>query len=210
MMREWGEHPLARGGPAPHHQRMEAFPSALAGKCLIAMPGMGDPRFVKSVIYICAHSDQGAMGLIVNKPAPNTRFADLLEQLGIKPGPDMPDIRIHIGGPVEHGRGFVLHSSDFTSPQGTLHVDDDISMTATLDVLERLAQGNGPRSSLLALGYAGWGPGQLESELAQNGWLTSPSRQDLVFGRANEFKWAAALKSIGVDPLSLSSTSGRA
>ncbi len=189
---------------------MEAFPSALAGKCLIAMPGMGDPRFVKSVIYICAHSDQGAMGLIVNKPAPDTRFADQLEQLGIQRGPGMPDIRVHIGGPVEHGRGFVLHSSDFTSPQGTLQVDADISMTATLDVLERLAEGKGPRASLLALGYAGWGPGQLESELAANGWLTGPARPDLIFGRANEFKWAAALKSIGVDPLTLSSSAGRA
>jgi putative transcriptional regulator len=189
---------------------MDAFPSQLAGKCLIAIPGMGDPRFVKSVIYVCAHSDQGAMGLIVNKPAPETRLSDLLDQLGIKRGPNMPDIRVHIGGPVEHARGFVLHSADFASPQGTLAVDDHFSMTATLDILEQIAAGTGPRSSILALGYAGWGPGQLESEIAANGWLTSPARHDLVFGRANEFKWAAALKSIGVDPMTLSPLSGRA
>ncbi len=189
---------------------MEALSPQLAGKCLIAMPGMGDPRFVKSVIYMCAHSDTGAMGLIVNKPAPETRLSDLLDQLGITRGNKMADIRVHIGGPVEHGRGFVLHSADFTSDQGTLRVDDEISMTGTLDVLERIAAGKGPKSSLLALGYAGWGPGQLEGEIARNGWLTSPARHDLIFGRANEFKWAAALKSIGVDPVSLSPTSGRA
>ena len=174
------------------------------------MPGMGDSHFVKSVIYLCAHSDKGAMGLIVNKPAPDTRLSDLLDQLGIVRTDRMADVRVHIGGPVEHGRGFVLHSADFASEQGTLKVDDNISMTATLDVLERIAAGRGPKASFLALGYAGWGPGQLEAEIAQNGWLTSPARHDLIFGRANEFKWAAALKSIGVDPVSLSPTSGRA
>jgi putative transcriptional regulator len=182
----------------------------LAGKCLIAMPGMGDPRFARSVIYLCAHSAEGAMGLIVNKPAPDMRLGELLDHLGIPRGAGVPDIRVHIGGPVEHARGFVLHSSDYASPQGTMKVDDGISMTATLDVLERIAAGTGPQQSMLALGYAGWGPGQLESEIAQNGWLTADVRPDLVFGRANEFKWTAALKSIGVDPLSLSSQAGRA
>jgi putative transcriptional regulator len=189
---------------------MKPVSAQLAGKCLIAMPSMGDPRFARSVIYMCAHSADGAMGLIVNKPAPDVRLGDLLEHLGIPKGNGIPDIRVHIGGPVEHARGFVLHSSDFESPQGTMKVDDDISMTATLDVLERIAGGTGPRQSILALGYAGWGPGQLESEIAQNGWLTADSRNDLVFGRANEFKWSAALKSIGVDPVTLSSQSGRA
>jgi putative transcriptional regulator len=182
----------------------------LAGKCLIAMPQMGDPRFARSVVYLCAHSADGAMGLIVNKPAPDVRLGDLLDHLKIPRGAGVPDIRVHIGGPVEHARGFVLHSSDFESPQGTMKVDDGISMTATLDVLEKIAAGTGPRQSLLALGYAGWGPGQLESEIAQNGWLTADARNDLVFGRANEFKWTAALKSIGVDPVTLSSQSGRA
>jgi putative transcriptional regulator len=174
------------------------------------MPSMGDPRFSRSVIYICAHSGDGAMGLIVNKPAPDVRLGDLLGHLGIATRGNLPDIRVHIGGPVEHARGFVLHSSDFESPQGTMKVDDDISMSATLDVLERIAAGTGPRRSMLALGYAGWGPGQLESEFGQNGWLTADACPDLLFGRANEFKWAAALKSIGVDPLALSSQAGRA
>jgi putative transcriptional regulator len=182
----------------------------LAGKCLIAMPTMGDPRFARSVVYLCAHSAEGAMGLIVNKPAPDVRLGDLLDHLKITRAHGMPDIRVHIGGPVEHARGFVLHSSDYESPQGTMKVDDDVSMTATLDILERIAAGTGPRQSMLALGYAGWGPGQLESEIAQNGWLTADARNDLVFGRANEFKWTAALKSIGVDPVTLSSQAGRA
>lgn len=189
---------------------MKALSGQLAGKCLIAMPSMGDPRFSRSVIYMCAHGEDGAMGLIVNKPAPDVRLGDLLEHLGIHKRHGLPDIRVHIGGPVEHARGFVLHSSDFESPQGTMKVDDAISMTATLDILERIADGTGPRQSILALGYAGWGPGQLEAEIGQNGWLTADARNDLVFGRANEFKWAAALKSIGVDPVTLSSQAGRA
>ena len=189
---------------------MKALSGLLAGKCLIAMPSMGDPRFARSVVYLCAHSAEGAMGLIVNTPAPDVRLGHLLEHLGIAKGTALPDIRIHVGGPVEHARGFVLHSSDYESPQGTMKVDDHVSMTATLDVLERIAAGTGPRQSILALGYAGWGPGQLESEIAQNGWLTADPRDDLLFGRANEFKWSAALKSIGVDPVTLSSQSGRA
>lgn len=174
------------------------------------MPSIGDPRFARSVIYVCAHSPDGAMGVIVNKPAPEVRLGDLLAHLGIAKGGDLPDIRIHFGGPVEHARGFILHSSDFESSKGTMKVDDNVSMSATLDVLERIAAGTGPRQSMLALGYAGWGPGQLESEFSQNGWLTADAREDFLFGRANEIKWAAALKSIGVDPLVLSSQAGRA
>lgn len=189
---------------------MEIASSELAGKLLIAMPGMGDPRFEHSVVYVCAHSPEGAMGLIINKPAADIRFADLLHQLGIAVEDGMRDIRVHFGGPVEYGRGFVLHSSDYHSGTGTLEVDDETSMTATMDVLEDLARGKGPNASLLALGYAGWGPGQLEDEIAKNGWLTSDARADIVFGRANEHKWSAALKLMGIDPLGLSSTSGRA
>ncbi len=185
-------------------------PDSLAGQMLIAMPGMGDPRFVQSVIYMCAHSPDGAMGLIVNKPTPEVRFSDLLEKLGITAADDGRDIRIHFGGPVENSRGFVLHSADFRNAESTLQVDDEIGLTATLDVLELLAEGKGPRSSILALGYSGWGPGQLEDEIAGNGWLTCPARSDLIFGRANEHKWSAALKSIGIDPLLLSSEGGRA
>jgi putative transcriptional regulator len=182
----------------------------LAGKCLIAMPRMGDPRFIRSVVYLCAHSAEGAMGLIVNKPAADVRLDELLEHLGIPHGPGVPGIRVHIGGPVEHARGFVLHSSDYESPRGTMKVDDAISMTATTDVLEQIAAGTGPRESLLALGYAGWGPGQLETEIAQNGWLTAEARSDLVFGHDDDSKWTAALRWIGVDPVTLSSQIGHA
>lgn len=184
--------------------------SNLCGKLLIAMPAMGDPRFAYSVIYMCAHSEEGAMGLIVNKPQPEIRFSKLLEQLSIPQGDGVRDIRVHYGGPVDNARGFVLHSEDYRSETGTVEVDSGICMTATLDVLENIAQGNGPKTSLLALGYAGWGSGQLESEIAQNGWLTCDARDDIIFGRANEHKWTAALKVLGVDPLLLSGTAGRA
>jgi len=189
---------------------MEGLDLSLAGKLLVAMPDMGDARFERSVIYMCAHSDDGAMGLIVNKPAPEVRFGDLLKQLGIEADPEARDIRVHFGGPVEHGRGFVLHSADYNSGNGTLEVDGTTSMTATMDVLEDIAAGRGPESSMLALGYAGWGPGQLEDEIALNGWLVCDARDDIVYGRANEFKWKAALKHMGIDPLLLSSTSGSA
>ena len=182
----------------------------LSGQFLIAMPGMGDQRFAQSVVYLCAHSEEGAMGLIVNKPTPEVRFSDLLEQLDIKPGPGIRDIRVYFGGPVENSRGFVLHTSDYTSGEATLEVDEALSMTASLDVLEEIAAGRGPASSLLALGYAGWGPGQLEAEIADNGWLTSEARPDIIFGRANEHKWTAAIRALGIDPSLLSSDAGRA
>lgn len=188
---------------------METAPSDLTGQLLIAMPGMGDPRFANSVVFVCAYSRDGAMGLIVNKPAPEIRFAELLQQLEIE-GANPPDVRVHFGGPVETARGFVLHSDDFTSQEGTITVGGGVAMTATLDVIEALARGDGPRRSLLALGYAGWGPGQLESEIAQNGWLTVSASDDILFGRANEHKWTAALKRLGVDPLTLSDTAGHA
>ena len=188
----------------------EIEPSSLSGRLLVAMPGMGGPRFEQAVIYMCAHSEEGAMGLIVNKPAPEVSFADLLEQLKITRGPDSREVRIYHGGPVEAARGFVLHSADYRSEGATMPVTDEIGLTATLDVLEELARGRGPSSSLLALGYSGWGPGQLESEIARNGWLTCAARSDLVFGRASEHKWTAALKSLGIDPLLLSGEAGRA
>lgn len=183
---------------------------SLNGQLLIAMPGMGDPRFEKSVIFVCAHSGDGALGLIVNKPSPDLAFADLLKQLEIEVAAPRSDVRIHIGGPVEHGRGFVLHSGDYVANDSTLHVDDAFGMTATLDVLEDIARGVGPASALLALGYSGWGPGQLEAEIMENGWLTCDAAPELVFGTDDDGKWGAALKSLGVDPLTLSSTAGRA
>lgn len=182
----------------------------LSGKFLIAMPGMGDARFEKSVVYMCAHSHDGALGLIINKPATDLSFGDLLEQLDISTPCGVPDIRVHFGGPVEHGRGFVLHSGDYSGAASTLLVDDRIGMTATLDILEDIARGEGPASSLLALGYSGWGPGQLEAEIGQNGWLTCESVPEIVFDGDNDTKWERALAVLGVDPLSLSAAAGRA
>ena len=184
--------------------------SWLAGKLLIAMPSMADERFDKAVIYVCAHTDEGAMGLIVNKPSTDIRLKDLLEQLDIEENDLSINMRVHIGGPVEKSRGFVLHSSDYQSEVGSLTVDNDHTMTATLDVLRRIADGDGPENVMLALGYSGWGPGQLEGEIAKNGWLTCDASDEIVFGRANEFKWTAALKALGVDPIVLSSDAGHA
>lgn len=189
---------------------MESESTSLRGQLLIAMPAMADPRFAYSVVYMCVHSPQGAMGLIVNKPTPGVRMADLLDQLNIPPQPGMRDIRVHFGGPVEQARGFVLHSADYNAGESTLRVDEATAMTATLEVLQQIAQGHGPQFSMFALGYAGWGPGQLEAEIASNGWLSCAPRNDIVFGRADENKWSAALKSMGVNPLGLSSTAGRA
>ncbi len=184
--------------------------SDLSGKLLISMPDMTDPRFAQSVVYICSHSAEGAMGLIVNKPQPKIQFRNLLKQLDILAQTDTSEVRVHFGGPVEGTRGFVLHTSDYRSEMGTMDIDDSIGMTATLDVLEDIAGGTGPETSMLALGYSGWGPGQLESEIAENGWLTSESENDILFGRDNEQKWLAALKLLGIDPLMLSSSGGRA
>lgn len=184
--------------------------STLDGQLLIAMPGMGDPRFEKSVIFMCAHSPEGALGLIINKPTPHLEFSSLLEQLQIDVGPPQRDIRVHFGGPVENGRGFVLHSGDYEADASTLQVGEAFGMTATLDVLEEIARGDGPSSALLALGYSGWGPGQLESEILQNGWLTCDAEPALVFGEDDAGKWEAALRTLGVDPLTLSGTAGHA
>ena len=190
----------------------DADPSelGLAGQLLIAMPGMGDPRFEKAVVYMCAHSEDGAMGLIVNKPASDVSFDDLLAQLKIPKVDNADEIRVMFGGPVEHGRGFVLHSSDYIANESTLTVTDEVGMTATLDILEDIAKGDGPTQSLLALGYSGWGPGQLEGEIAANGWLTCAASSELVFGESGDDKWLAALKSLGIDPLLLSTEGGRA
>jgi len=182
----------------------------LVGKLLVAMPGMGDPRFDHSVILMCVHSPEGAMGLIVNKPAPDLSFDDLLGQLGIVRGENARDIRIHFGGPVEHSRGFVLHTADYGGHGGTLRVGEQFGMTATLDILQEIAEGQGPEKSFLALGYAGWAPGQLEAEIGANGWLTCDATDDLVFAVANGGKWQAALRSLGVDPLTLSAAAGHA
>ncbi|HMO06743.1 MAG TPA: YqgE/AlgH family protein [Paracoccaceae bacterium] len=183
----------------------------LDGKLLIAMPGLGDPRFDRAVILVCAHSDDGAMGLILNKPLPDVTFQRLLEQLGIPHGPDGRDIRVHFGGPVERGRGFVLHSPDYRAGGGgTMQVSGRYGMTATQDILSELARGGGPQSALLALGYSGWGPLQLEDEIARNDWLIADAPEDLVFSSDLGGIWGAALRRMGIEPISLSAAAGRA
>ena len=182
----------------------------LSGKFLIAMPAMGDPRFEKSVVLLCSHSPEGTMGLIVNKPIPDLDFPALLDQVGVARGPRMQGVPVLFGGPVEQGRGFVLHEDDWVSRSGTMPVPGGLAMTATQDVLEALGQGQGPSRALLALGYSGWGPGQLESEIARNDWLTSDAAPDLVFASDHGAKWAAALAGLKIDPLTLSAAAGRA
>ncbi|WP_424985338.1 YqgE/AlgH family protein [Microbulbifer sp. S227A] len=182
----------------------------LTGKLLIAMPGMGDMRFEHAVIFLCSHGAEGAMGLIVNKPAQDVRLSHLLEQLDIAPEQPARDMSVYFGGPVEGARGFVLHSPDYRSNLQSLSISDEFSMTATLDILEDIATGQGPERGLMLLGYAGWGPGQLEGEISMNGWLTADADAKLVFDMADEEKWGAALHSLGVDPLSLSASAGHA
>ena len=183
----------------------------LTGEMLIAMPGMGDPRFEHSVVLVCAHSPQGAMGLIVNKPAPpGVAWPELAEQLGLPAG-GVAGVAVQFGGPVEPGRGFVLHSPDW--PRGRpaeTQVAPGIVLTSTRDILEDIAAGRGPARALLVLGYAGWGPGQLEAEIGSNGWLTGKAEAELVLGAANARKWEAALRAQNIDPLSLSAAAGRA
>jgi len=189
----------------------------LDGQMLIAMPGMGDPRFEKSVIFLCAHSENGAMGIIVNKRAPMLSFGELLERLDITPHQDrigLPEpietMPVQFGGPVEPGRGFVLHTADYYSSETTLPIDEGVALTATLDILRAIAQGSGPRRVLLALGYSGWGPGQLDDEIQRNGWLHCAADEELLFSSDLESKYAAALKKIGVDPSLVSGASGHA
>lgn len=186
-------------------------PRNLTGKVLIAMPGMTDPRFQRSVVLICAHSDEGAMGLVLNRPMPDIDFGELLEQLGIETDAARP-IEVRFGGPVEPGRGFVLHSVPEygDDPEGRLRIGQALALTTTRDILEDLAHGHGPESAVLALGYAGWGPGQLEDEMLQNGWLTGNSADDLIFGSDHDAKWQAALRAQGIDPSMLSGAAGRA
>ena len=189
----------------------------LDGQLLIAMPVMGDPRFERSVIYMCAHSSEGAMGIMVNRPAGSIDFPELLVQLDIIKESDQiklpgtaESMRVLKGGPVDTGRGFVLHSSDFYIENATLRIDDGICLTATVDILKAIANGAGPKHAILALGYAGWAPGQLENEIQGNGWLHCDADQDLIFGGDVEEKYARALRKIGIDPGMLSNDAGHA
>jgi putative transcriptional regulator len=189
----------------------------LDGQMLIAMPSMRDERFARTLIYICAHSPDGAMGIVVNQPAANIKFPDLLVQLDVISDSDLIQlppsagaVQVLKGGPVEPGRGFVLHSSDFFIENSTLPIDEGICLTATLDVLKAIAKGDGPGNALLALGYAGWAPGQVESEFQTNGWLHCESDPSLIFGVSPEAKWLNALQRLGIGPSGLVSDTGRA
>jgi putative transcriptional regulator len=198
-------------------RRGPAKGSFLEGQLLIAMPTMTDKRFARSVIYLCAHSEEGAMGLIVNQRADNVTFPDLMRQLGIVGAeqeaavPDaMQAMAVHVGGPVEKGRGFVLHSADYVARGSTLEIGGGVCLTATMDILKAIAAGKGPGRAILALGYSGWAPGQLETEIQANGWLHCTADEDLVFGQALEEKWPSALTKIGIDLSHLVSEAGHA
>src|SRR6476661_3298514 len=189
----------------------------LDGQFLLAMPGMADTRFTRSVVYICAHSSDGAMGIIINQPARKITFSDLLLQLDLvepdelirlpTPAEKLPVLK---GGPVETGRGFVLHTADFFIDNSTLSIDESVSLTATVDILRAIAKGDGPRKAMLALGYAGWSPGQLEEEIQQNGWLNVPADPGLLFDGDLEGKYGRALRMLGIDPAMLSGEAGHA
>jgi putative transcriptional regulator len=181
----------------------------LTGQLLIAMPAMSDPRFAHSVIFVCAHSCDGAMGLVLNRPLLRPTFDDLLRQLEIAPVPPARQIRLCAGGPVDNARGFVLHTADWTG-DGSLRVDDAVALTASLDVLKVIAGGGGPRQGLLALGYAGWKAGQLDAELQQNAWLSAPADEALLFDGDHDSKWRRALSKLRIDPVLLSSAVGHA
>lgn len=183
--------------------------ASLTGQLLVAMPQMRDSRFERSVIYLCAHSRDGALGLVVNRPFKKLTFPALLDQLDIERGPDTRPIRVLAGGPVEEGRGFVLHSDDYVR-EDTLKVDGGFALTATIEILKALAKGDGPRRSILALGYSGWGPGQLEREIADNGWLNVPADPSLVFDTDLDSKWERALGKLRLTPTSLSGVAGHA
>lgn len=181
----------------------------LKGQLLVAMPAMQDPRFERTVIFMCAHNEDGAMGLIVNKPLEELKFRELLEQLGIEGNDPAIDIGVQYGGPVETGRGFVLHTPEYEQ-NGTITVDEKVGLTATVEILRDIAGNRGPRHSLLALGYAGWGPGQLESEIQQNAWLNVPADDSLLFDGDIKTRWERAIAKLGIDPTLLSGQHGHA
>ena len=181
----------------------------LDSKLLLAMPSMTDPRFERSVIYLCSHDESGAMGLVINQAFSGLTFESLLDQLEIEVEGDVPDIPVHAGGPVEPGRGFVLHSADFVQ-ESTLVVSETLALSATVDILQALAVGKGPRHHLMALGYAGWGAGQLEQEIQANAWLTAEADEEIVFNTELEQKWPRAMAMLGVNISMLSSDAGHA
>lgn len=198
-------------------RRTKGAGNTLEGQLLVAMPSMTDRRFARSVIYVCAHSEEGAMGLIVNQPAHNIDAPDLLERLGISTRSDddviadeIMALSIQVGGPVETGRGFVLHSGDYFAENSTLTIEKGVCLTATIDILKAIAEGRGPNRAILALGYSGWSPGQLESEIRANGWLNCPADPDIIFDDDLKSKYARAMAKIGIDLSHLVSDAGHA
>lgn len=187
-------------GPSPE--------TSLTGQCLVAMPGMDDPRFSRSVIYVCAHNEDGAMGLVVNRALEQITFPDILEQLEIESTVSC-ELPVLFGGPVDTSRGFVLHSAEYRN-ETTLMVDERTALTATTDVLRDIATGRGPLRRLMSLGYAGWSAGQLDEEIKHNVWLNVPADEDLLFGPDLEDKWSRAIAKLGIDPSLLSATAGHA
>ena len=183
--------------------------AGLAGQLLVAMPALEDPRFSRSVIYLCAHTQEGAMGLVLNRPLASPAFDDLLKQLDVLPAPPVRRIALCDGGPVDGSRGFVLHTADW-SGDGSLQVDEAVALTASLDVLKAIASGDGPKEGLLALGYAHWDAGELDNEIKANAWLSVPASLDLVFDADHSTKWHRAFASIRVDPALLSGAAGHA
>jgi putative transcriptional regulator len=193
-------------------KRRVSGPSYLSGQLLVAMPTMGDRRFRRSVIYMCSHSAEGAMGLIVNQRSPDVSLGDLVEQLGLRDGGADAFLEQSVlnGGPVSTERGFVLHTNDYFAEEATLAISDGICLTATIEILKAMAAGQGPRRSVLALGYSGWAPGQLEAEIGANGWLHCPADRDLIFDADLELKYVRALSKIGVELSHLHSEAGHA
>jgi putative transcriptional regulator len=201
--------------PQPRYGFRMLHGTSLGGKLLIAMPRIRDSNFDHSVVFLCAHSDQGAMGLVINKPAPLMYFADLLDKIELDGAiEDIPEdvlrVPVRLGGPVEQFRGFVLHSEDYMALDQTLAIGKEYGLTATVDILRDIAAGRGPKKRLVALGYAGWAPGQLEDEIQHNGWLHCEPDEDIIFGDILEDKHHVAMKKIGVDPGMLSADFGHA
>ncbi len=197
--------------PTPTHSASSEPPTEglLTGQLLIAMPAMNTPHFAQAVIYVCAHTPDGAMGIVLNRPLSSPTFGDLLEQLEVTPIPPIRQIELFRGGPVDSARGFVLHTADWTG-DGSLMVDPDVALTASLDVLKAIADGGGPKHGFLALGYAGWGPGQLDREMTENAWLSAPASVDIVFDPHHDTKWHRAMAILKVNPIMLSDTAGHA
>jgi putative transcriptional regulator len=182
----------------------------LTGQLLIAMPSMNTAVFAQTVIYMCAHTADGAMGIVLNRPLATPSFDDLLSQLDVLPVPPVRRIELFRGGPVDAGRGFVLHTTDWTG-DGSLQVDGRVALTASLEVLKAIADGGGPAQGMLALGYAAWGPGQLDREMHENVWLSAPATSiEILFDREHDTKWRRAMAILRVDPLLLSSIAGHA